>query len=167
MQVVAKLRRSITEGLFRPGDRLVERALVEMFQVSRSSIREALRQLEAERLIEIIPNAGPIVRSVGPDEAAELYDLRAVVEGLCASYFAERGTDEEVVRLEAAALACETALQNGDAAAIIATKNAYYDAFVAGSHSGTIGDYVLQLNARMAFLWSSSLQRPGRADQGI
>src|SRR4051794_19741899 len=82
MRTVEVLRQAILEGHFKPGDRLVERKLCEMTGVGRSSIREALRQLEAEQLIEYTPNRGPTVTVITPEKAEELYQVRGAIEGL-------------------------------------------------------------------------------------
>ena len=86
-QVLEGLRSAIVSGELPPGKRLTERELIEIMDVSRTVIREALRQLEAERLIEVIPNKGPVVRGLTPEEAEDLYRIRAVLYGLAARIF--------------------------------------------------------------------------------
>src|SRR5271167_1412107 len=88
-QVLDELRQSIISGRLSPGERLVERELISMMGVSRTVIREALRQLESEGLVAIIPNKGPIVRTLTWEEAQDLYAIRAVLEGLAARLFVE------------------------------------------------------------------------------
>ena len=63
-QLVAKLREDIVAGRFGAGDRLIEKNLEAEYGVSRTVVREALRQLESERLVEIVPNIGPQVRAL-------------------------------------------------------------------------------------------------------
>jgi len=72
-QVLDGLRQAIIDGRLVPGARLIERELTEMMGVSRTVIREALRQLESEGLIAIIPNKGPVVRELTLAEARDLY----------------------------------------------------------------------------------------------
>src|SRR3712207_5371423 len=81
IQTVEKLREAIVAGVFEPGARLVEAHLCDVFGVSRPVIREALRSLEAERLVAIIPNRGPLVRVLTWPEAAEIYQVRSLLEG--------------------------------------------------------------------------------------
>src|SRR6056297_3133463 len=91
-QVLKALRTEIIEGRFAPGRRLTERELTEMLGVSRTVLRESLRQLEAEGLISLIPNQGPVVRALTVGEARELYRIREALEGLAARLFANRTT---------------------------------------------------------------------------
>jgi DNA-binding GntR family transcriptional regulator len=80
--VVDAMRKAIVEGRLAPGSRLIERELIDMIGVSRTVIREALRQLESESIVETIPNKGPIVRRLTRAEAVDLYAIRSVLEGL-------------------------------------------------------------------------------------
>src|SRR5215468_11609515 len=72
-QVVRDLRQSIIGGRFAPGNKLVEREMCDLLGVSRTLVREALRQLEAEGWVRIIPNRGPFVASLTPNEVLEFY----------------------------------------------------------------------------------------------
>ncbi|MGE0802773.1 MAG: GntR family transcriptional regulator [Lautropia sp.] len=165
--VVEKLRTAITRGRLSPGDRLVERTLCEQLHVSRPSLREALRQLESEGLVEIVPFKGPSVRIIGMQEAGELYDLRAGVEGLCARYFAERGSEAEIESYARALAELDRALRRGERQRIFSAKSAYYEAFTDGCHSASVKALAMQLIARLSYLWSTSLRFRGRVDQGI
>src|SRR3954447_14533312 len=80
-RVGQKLREAIMAGVFKPGQRLVERELCEMTGVSRPSIREALRLLEAEGLVSIVAHRGPVVSTISVEEAEQLYAARALLEG--------------------------------------------------------------------------------------
>src|ERR671938_580034 len=79
--VAQKLREAIMSGRLKPGQRLVERELCEMMGVSRPSIREALRLLEADGLVNTVPHRGPVVSTISLAEARQPYDARAVPEG--------------------------------------------------------------------------------------
>ena len=78
-QVLDELRQSIIAGRLAPGSRLIERELIAMMGVSRTVIREALRQMESEGLVANIPNKGPVVRELTLAEAKDLYSIRAVL----------------------------------------------------------------------------------------
>src|SRR5687768_4293810 len=95
VQTANKLRDAILSGYFKPGQRLVEAELCESMQVSRTTVREALRRLEGERLITIVPNRGPSVSEITWDEARQIYDVRALLEGEAAALVAANATAEE------------------------------------------------------------------------
>src|SRR5580658_6629334 len=83
-----KLRSAIASGRFKPGQRLIERELCELTGVGRTSIREALRQLEAEGLVTVASHRGPSVTKITADEAKHLYAVRALLEGYAGRQFA-------------------------------------------------------------------------------
>ncbi|MDF1602108.1 GntR family transcriptional regulator [Nocardioides sp. YIM 152315] len=105
-----QIRRAIVEGRYRPGQRLVEQRIGEEFDLSRTPVREALRQLEAEGLVHSEPNRGAVVREVSLDEISDLYDLRARLEGYAAELAAQRIGPAELERLDAGIAAFEHAL---------------------------------------------------------
>lgn len=166
-QLLQRLRSAITEGMFQPGDHLVERELCESLGVSRTSLREALRQIEAEGLIEFFPNRGAVVREISMDEVLELWELRTVVECLVARRFATHGTEEDIDRLEASIANMDAALKAQARAGIKHAKLELWESFTAGGHHTAAGKLILQINARLSFLWSSSLLLPGRPAESI
>ena len=89
-QVVESLRTAIFDRRFSPGDRLVERELCEMLDVSRTLLREALSQLEAEGVVQIIPHRGPIVAVYRAEDAKSIYEVRAALEEMAGRCFVER-----------------------------------------------------------------------------
>lgn len=79
-----KMRESIQNFHFRPGDRLVERDLAEKLGVSRTIVREVLRHLESEGLVTNIKHRGPVVSETTPEEARQIYEIRAALEAMAA-----------------------------------------------------------------------------------
>src|ERR1700734_3640856 len=94
-QVVRLIREDILNGGLVPGQRLVESGLCEAYGVSRTVIREALRQLESERLITVMPNLGPIVTILTESEIRALYVVRGTLEGLAGELFALNASPQE------------------------------------------------------------------------
>ena len=101
-QVADRLRDAVADGRLPPGERLTERALCELTGAGRASVREALRALEAEGVIENAPHRGPTVARVGPAQARDLYAVRALLEGFAARGFARRAGEADRAALEAA-----------------------------------------------------------------
>nr|WP_049761296.1 GntR family transcriptional regulator [Rubrobacter xylanophilus] len=98
--VLDQLRALIVEGEYGPGERLIEEQLAERLKVSRTPIRQALTRLEAEGLVEIIPNKGAMVCSFSIDDVWDIYDLRAVLEGYAARRAASKISSNELQYLE-------------------------------------------------------------------
>jgi DNA-binding GntR family transcriptional regulator len=87
--VFRTIRQGIISGRFAPGQRLVIRDLAEEIPYSRSTFREALRRLAAERLVSLIPNRGAAVQRLSPQEMADLFEIRELLEGQAARRAAE------------------------------------------------------------------------------
>lgn len=96
VDVVTRLRDGILFGRFAPGQRLIEADLTRDYGVSRGSIREALRQLSEEGMVESIPNRGAVVRRLSFKEVAELFEIRTALECLAARLAAEKVADSAV-----------------------------------------------------------------------
>jgi DNA-binding GntR family transcriptional regulator len=90
-QLAAALRGRILDGQLEPGRRLVERELVEAYDVARHTLRAALRQLQADGLVRVEPNRGARVAQLSPDDLAELFALRLALEREAAHLALERG----------------------------------------------------------------------------
>lgn len=90
------IRRSIIDGVLKPGERLVEERLARHLGVSRTPIREALAMLEVEGLVKSIPKKGTIVRTFSRKEIKDIYDLRIVLEGYAARQATEYITEQEL-----------------------------------------------------------------------
>jgi len=162
-QVLEVLRRAILEFHFKPGDRLIERELCDLVGVSRTSVREALRHLESEGLVQNLPNKGPVVAKVTREDAQALYEVREVLEGLAARLFTERATAKQVADLQDALNRLAAAFSEGDIRSIVAEATGFYDVLLEGCGNGTIRDLIRSLQARVVFLRGTSMSRPGRA----
>jgi DNA-binding GntR family transcriptional regulator len=127
-----KLRSAIAMGRFKPGQRLIERELCELTGVGRTSIREALRQLEAEGLVTTIPHRGPSVSTISLDEARQLYAVRALLEGHAGREFARRRVPEDLRDLGLAVKHFVQAAKSDDRAELIKAKTEFYAALTRG-----------------------------------
>lgn len=165
MQVQENLRQAIRDLRFKPGQRLIERELVELTGVSRTSVREALRELAAEGLVRSSSGKGMVVAGLSRDEARQVYELRSDLEALAGRLFAERATDLEVHKLRKSSLAFERACKTGKASAMLAAKDRFYEILFGGTHNDALRQVVATLQARVTFLRSLSLSQPGRPEE--
>jgi DNA-binding GntR family transcriptional regulator len=164
-QTVAKLRDAILTGAFHPGEKLVEADLCEQMGVSRTSMREALRRLDAERLITIIPNRGPSVTEIDWPEAKQIYDVRAVLEAEAAALFARRATRPQLQALAAAMAEFDTAVRANNALRRLASTERFYRVILEGCGNQVIMELLQGLMARITFLRARSMSRPGRSTE--
>ena len=166
-QVEQRLRQAILSGYFRPGDRLIERELCTLLGVSRTSLREALRQLEGDGLVTNIPHKGLVVATMTRAEAQEVYQVRAVVEGLTGRLFAEQATAELRAALQQAMNEIDAVHQSGDLATLIAAKDRFYQVLLSGCGNHAAGIVLQSLHDRIASLRVLTLSQPGRAAHSI
>jgi DNA-binding GntR family transcriptional regulator len=99
-EILSRLRDYIVEGNIPDGARISERQLCEMLKVSRTPLREALKVLASEGLVELLPNRGARVRPLHADDIRELFDLMGGLEGLAGRLACERIADEEIRKIE-------------------------------------------------------------------
>jgi GntR family transcriptional regulator, trigonelline degradation regulator len=169
-QVSDILRKEIVTMRLRPGQRLIERELIESIGVSRTTIREALRELAAEGLITTIPQKGAVVATPSLKEAAEVYEVRALLEGAAARTFAEEATDAQIQALRDAWQAVKTAAdgpREDGYIELLATKGTFYSVLFDGAGNTTIRQIIEGLQARVARLRAESLSAPGRTAESV
>ncbi|MBN9427226.1 MAG: GntR family transcriptional regulator [Burkholderiales bacterium] len=165
--VVESIRNSIASGHFSSGERLIERELCDMTGVSRTLVREALRQLESEGLVHVVPNRGPVVAQVTVEQAQEIYQLRRELEGLASELFARHASAAEQQEIDQLVDKLATAIDSHDARQWLALKNEFYDCLLRGSGNATLGQMLGLLNTRITVLRATSLQHNGRARQSL
>jgi DNA-binding GntR family transcriptional regulator len=112
--VYEALRQSILDGTLTPGQRLLSSALADELNVSRTPIREALRKLEAEGLVEASPRSGLVVREISEEDLTELFYVREALEGMSARLAAENASKSALLELNALLEDMEAALKKND-----------------------------------------------------
>ncbi|UOM35016.1 GntR family transcriptional regulator [Acuticoccus sp. I52.16.1] len=162
--VTESIRQSIAMGKFRPGERMPERDLCEMTGVSRTLVREALRQLESEGLIEVIAHKGPVVARITAAQAISVYQVREVLEGLAAELFAEHASDRDRKALRTA---LEELRGYEGTAKRVMLKNNFYGCLIAGTGNEALGKALFMMNSRTMLLRAQSLQAPNRWDDSM
>ncbi|MEC5293564.1 GntR family transcriptional regulator [Aurantimonas sp. C2-6-R+9] len=166
-QVEDALRTAIGNGRFLPGDRFVERELCALLGVSRPLLREALRQLEAEGLINTVPGRGLIVTVLNLEDARNLFAVRAELEGLAARSFAERSDEATIAALRKSIEALELLVATGDAERVRSAKNEFYDLLMRGSGNGILSEMLRMLHNRIQLLRVTNFGEPGRMEKAV
>jgi len=163
----ARLREAIAEGRFIPGERVVERQLCELMGVSRTSIREALRELETEGLVTVVPNKGPFISVISTQQAESIYQVRAVLEGLSVRLFAMHATDAQIEQLSDAVDALEKVYAAFEVKTFLSTKARFYQILLDGAGNEIAGQMLRNIHIRASQLRATSLRTPERAQKSI
>jgi len=160
--VYERLREDIVGRRVEVGASLVEMDLAERYGTSRTPVREALRRLEQDGLLER-GRRGLQVRTPSPEEILEIYEVRIDLEALAAALAAERHTPLDMVRLEAAAATME-ATGTGEPGLMAAANQGFHERLCEAAHNSTLLDLTSRLLTHLTRYPSTTLVWPGRWD---
>lgn len=166
-QVENHLRQAIVSGQLKAGEKLVERELCEMMGVSRPSLREALRKLEAEKLIVTVPHRGPEVASISLDEARDLYALRRLLESYAAHEFTRLAGAGEIKSLGLAVKQLGEACRRNSRDGVLKAKAEFYNILLGGCGNLLVSEILAGLLSRVSRLRSTSLMLPDRLPKSL
>lgn len=152
----------ILKGSLKPGVRLDEVGLALQHGVSRTPVREALRQLTASGLIDMRPRKGAVVSQATPEQVESLFVAMAEMEATCARLAAMSMTPVERRRLQARHEAMTALATQGDPAAYADANVAFHSAIYAGAHNAPIAEYAMSLRRRVGPFRRAQFQVQGR-----
>ncbi|CAN5134316.1 GntR family transcriptional regulator [soil metagenome] len=156
------LAEAILSGEFAPGSRLDEQYLAQRYAVSRTPVREALRQLATTGLIEVRPRRGAIVAAVTPDQLEDLFVAMGELEATCARLAALSMSTTERRKLGALHEKMAVLAAGEDVGAFADANHAFHTMISAGSHNGVIADMTAALRRRLAPFRRAQFQLEGR-----
>src|SRR6056297_73906 len=156
------LQTAIADGRLLPGSRLSERKLCTAFGVSRPVLREAVRQLEADELVESTPQRGTFVSSPSLADALEIYEVRIELEALAARLAARLCDDTDLRALSDALDAIGAVAQSKDLAAIVSAKTLFYEKLVAAARNTVLQGSLTRLRNRILLYRGVALNEQGR-----
>lgn len=163
---VDRLRGAIIAGRFQGGDRLVERALCDQLGVSRSVVREVIRTLEAEGLVDTTGRAGPMVARLDWDQAAQIYDIRRLLEADAAAACARMADLVVKSQLKTALAELEAAVQDATPSRLIAATTAFYGVIFTAPGHLIAWEIVQRLNGRISRLRALTMATHERRASG-
>lgn len=167
-QVLDVVRQGILDFRLRPGQRLIERELMEQLGVSRATVREVIARLASEGLVTNVPQRGAIVSVPTEEEAADIYEMRVSLEGLAAQRFIERASRPQVAQLRAAFEGYAAAApKDGDNLDRLRAKDAFYEVLFEGAASKPLTEMLTMLQSRVRLLRWTSLSVPGRSMETV
>lgn len=161
-----RLRSAILDGQFRPGAVLTETALADAYGVSRTPVREALRRLEQDGIIE--RNGRQLtVRVTTPEEVLEIYDCRIVLEGMAAEWAARMRNDYDLALMDRALDRMASLQQDATPSEMSSTNHVFHDSFWRASHNATLFDLLERLEVHIRRYPEPTVSQPGRWDAAV
>lgn len=162
-RVFEYIREDILNGRYKPGDSLVETKLAEEIGVSRTPIREAIRQLELEGLVTFYPNKGVFVTGITEQDVHDIYTIRSMIEGLAARWAARRADENELGQLEETVELMEYYTRKNDLEQVSRLDTRFHDLIYSSCKSKFIKH---TLSSLLKYVWRArlgSLKVPKRA----
>lgn len=166
-QVAHRLRQMLVEGAIAPGAKLNERELAELLQVSRTPLREAIKMLAAEGLVELVPNRGAIAVSLTEADVHDTFEVMAGLEGLSGELAAQRITPEELAEIQAMQFEMMAAYTRRDLSAYYAINARIHRAINAAAKNPVLATVYNQVNARLQALRFRSNQDGDKWKQAV
>ena len=155
----------ITTGALKPGTQLDEQQLGDRFGASRTPVREALRQLAAEGLVEMRPRRGAVVAVLTTERVFEMFELSAEIEAMCVRLAAWRMTPVERSALRRIHEESAYAVMRGDVDEYDRLNWRFHDAIYEGTHNAYIVEQAKALRERMAAFRRAQLRQGGRPER--
>lgn len=148
-EVFNTLRERILKGTLKPGERLMEIHLADQLGVSRTPIREAIRMLELEGLVKMVPRKGALVAKISREDLQDVLEVRKALDTLAVKLACERITAEEIARLKEAEEYFEKKFKDGDATEIAEADVALHDVIQAASKNKRLKSMISNLAERI------------------
>jgi DNA-binding GntR family transcriptional regulator len=168
-QIVDSLKESIATGRLKPGEKISETKLAEDLGISRTPLREAIQTLEAEGFLKVIPRKGAVVSDFSRKDIEDIYDIKAILEGLAARLATENLTASNIQKLENINGQLRSLTLKGESSAgrFFKLHNEFHDTFLQAGNN----DRLYQLNCHLMGPFKrfrlSSLAIPGRFEESV
>lgn len=165
--VFETLRDAIITGKMGPGERLMEIQLAEEMGVSRTPVREAIRKLELEGFVVMVPRKGAYVAGVSIKDIADVFEVRAALEALAASLAAERITEEELDRLERSIVSINEVSDGKNINKVVESDVDFHDMLYQASRNEKLITIITNLKEQLQRYRATSLAEEGRTKDAV
>ena len=166
-QVTQRLRQMLVEGRIAPGAKLNERELAQVLQVSRTPLREAIKMLAAEGLVELVPNRGAIAVALGEADVLHTFEVMAGLEGLSGELAAQRITQAELAEIRAMQFEMMGAYTRSDLSNYYRINAMIHSAINAAAKNPVLTSTYNQVNARLQALRFRSNQNGAKWKRAV
>lgn len=160
--VCETLRNAIVAGVLKPGERLMEIQVAEELGVSRTPVREAIRKLELEGFVVMIPRRGTYVSDLSIKDINEVYEVRTALDVLAAGLAAERITEEEMEQMERLLVQIGEYIEQNDMEKIVEADSQFHDILYRASRNERLVGIINNLREQLTRFRSLSMSYPGR-----
>ncbi len=160
--VCETLRDAIRKGVLKPGERLMEIQLADELGVSRTPVREAIRKLELEGYVIMMPRRGTYVANLSIRDVNEVFEIRTSLDSLASGLAAERITDEELEQLQRLLVAIGGYIEQGDMDKIVETDTKFHDLLYTASRNSRLTGIIFNLREQLTRFRTASMSYPGR-----
>ena len=168
--VFQTIRDNILNGVYRENEELRENTIANELGVSRTPVREALRQLELEGLVKMVPNKGAFVTGITADDVKDIYAIRSMLEGLCARWATEHITEKQIEELEEIILLSEYHVKkaHGEKSQQVAELDSkFHEVLYNASNSRILNHVLSDFHKYVRMARKASVANPERAEKSI
>lgn len=166
-QIFSRIREDILTGVYEQGAELKEATLGAKLGVSRTPVREALRQLELEGLVEIIPNRGARVTGISEKDIGDIYLMRSKLEGLSARLAAENIKDEDLAEMEEVQLLSEFHLEHSKEEQMVNMDGRFHELMYHASGSRMLEHMLTSFHHYVKMARITSMKAKNRAEESV
>ena len=160
--VCEHIREAIINGTFAPGERLMEIQMADEMGVSRTPVREAIRKLEMEGFVVMIPRRGTYVSNMSIKDINDVYEIRISLDTLAAGLAAERISDEELEELQRLLVKVGAAIEKNDMAKVVEADIEFHDVLYKASRNERLRNIINNLREQITVIRGVSMRYPGR-----
>jgi len=161
-EVAQELKTDLANMAYSPGSRLLGRELCERYEVSRTIIREVLREFESEGLVENIPHIGPVVSVLSPEEAVQIYEIRGILAGLATRKFVEMASQRDISTVVRIFERIKAAAIEEDVRAVLAGVSDFHNRILDTINNEPLRGMLDRIHTRVAIMRLTTLSAPGR-----
>lgn len=165
--VLEAIREAIKNGSLQPRERLMEIQLADELGVSRTPVREALRKLELEGFIVMVPRKGAYVSDLTMKDVADVFEIRTALEGLAAALAAERITEDELETMERLLVEKGEAINLDDIGKLVVVDTKFHEAMYQASRNERLSAIISNLREQIQRFRLTSLSIPGRKEDSL
>lgn len=165
--IFEKIREDILNDQYKHGEKIVEAKLAESLGVSRTPVREALKQLELDGLVENIPNRGVIVKGISQQDIYDIFIIRMAIEGIAAQWAVERMSDEEIDQLKEVFELMEFYTFKGDVTKIFELNTKFHEIIYMATKSRYLEHVLKDFQLFIKSTRNKSLRSEGRMETAL